>query len=123
MIRSEPEFKGRIGRTITESEPWWPDAPSPPSSAPNVVMIVLDDTGFAHLGCYIWVIVAMFQKEQTAVAISSLVSLPCLIGLFIAYVWGWIHVREWKIACVIIVWTAILIIQACSGLLSEPEWF
>ena len=52
MTRSEPEFEGRIGRTFAESEPWWPDAPSPPNSAPNVVMIVLDDTGFAHLGCY-----------------------------------------------------------------------
>jgi len=52
MIRSEPEFKGRIARTYAESEPWWPDAPLPPGAAPNVVMIVLDDTGFAHLGCY-----------------------------------------------------------------------
>src|SRR3990172_2970775 len=49
---SEPEFGGRIARTVAESEPWWPAPPAPPKESPNVVMIVLDDTGFAHLGCY-----------------------------------------------------------------------
>jgi len=50
MSTSEPGFGGRIGRTVADSEPWWPAAA--PEGAPNVVMIVLDDTGFAHLGCY-----------------------------------------------------------------------
>jgi len=44
------EFRGKIGRTIHDSEPWWPDPLW--SDGPNVVMIVLDDTGFAHFGCY-----------------------------------------------------------------------
>jgi arylsulfatase len=48
---SEPDFAGKIGRTIAESEPHWPDNRAP-KGAPNVVMVVLDDTGFAHLGCY-----------------------------------------------------------------------
>jgi len=52
MNIGEPEFGGRIGRTIPESEPWWPSAARPPKAAPNIVIIVLDDTGFAHLGCY-----------------------------------------------------------------------
>jgi arylsulfatase len=47
---NEPGFRGRIGRTVAESEPWWPDPP--PAGRPNVVVVVLDDTGFAHLGCY-----------------------------------------------------------------------
>ena len=46
------EFGGRIGRTWRESEPWWPPEPSPPAGAPNVVLVVLDDVGFAQLGCY-----------------------------------------------------------------------
>ncbi len=45
-------FRGRLGITATESEPWWPERPLAPEGAPNVVVIVLDDTGFAHLGCY-----------------------------------------------------------------------
>lgn len=44
-------FEGRIGRTVYESEPWWPETELP-SGRPNVVLIVLDDTGFAHFGCY-----------------------------------------------------------------------
>ena len=45
-------FEGRIGRTWRESEPWWPPDPAPPPGAPNVVLVVLDDVGFAQLGCY-----------------------------------------------------------------------
>ena len=52
MSADDPEFGGRIGRTVAESEPWWPPAPSAPRASPNVVLVVLDDTGFAHLGCY-----------------------------------------------------------------------
>ena len=42
----------RIGTTVAESEPSWVLRPRPPASAPNVVVVVLDDTGFAHLGCF-----------------------------------------------------------------------
>jgi arylsulfatase A-like enzyme len=48
---NEPGFGGSIGRTYQDSVPWWPDPPAG-LGGPNVVMIVLDDTGFAHLGCY-----------------------------------------------------------------------
>lgn len=45
-------FKGRIGRTLADSEPWWPEPVRPPANAPNIVLVVLDDTGFSHFGCY-----------------------------------------------------------------------
>ena len=48
----QAEFGGRVGRTWRDSEPWWPPQPTPPQGAPNVVLIVLDDVGFAQLGCY-----------------------------------------------------------------------
>jgi arylsulfatase A-like enzyme len=32
--------------------PWWPPTPSPPPGSPNVVMVVLDDVGYAQLGCF-----------------------------------------------------------------------
>ena len=41
-----------IGRTIAESTPAFPPRPAPPPGAPNVVVIVLDDLGFAQLGCF-----------------------------------------------------------------------
>ena len=45
------EFGGLIGGTGGTLEPWWPPVPKPPEGAPNVVLIVLDDVGFAQLGC------------------------------------------------------------------------
>lgn len=41
-----------IGRTIAESIPAFSPTPKPPAGAPNVVVIVLDDVGFAQLGCF-----------------------------------------------------------------------
>jgi arylsulfatase A-like enzyme len=52
MSYFEPEFGGQIGRTWQDSDPWWPPDSAPPAGAPNVVFIVLDDVGFAQLGCF-----------------------------------------------------------------------
>ncbi|MFV0317186.1 MAG: arylsulfatase [Microthrixaceae bacterium] len=46
------EFGGRIGRYHWDSEGWWPPEPQPPAGAPNVLVVVLDDVGYAQLGCY-----------------------------------------------------------------------
>lgn len=46
------EFKGVMGRDFRESTPWWPETASAPEGAPNVVYIVLDDVGYAQIGCY-----------------------------------------------------------------------
>lgn len=45
-------FKGKIGRTYQESKPYWPEPQRPPEGSPNIVLIILDDVGFAHFGCY-----------------------------------------------------------------------
>jgi arylsulfatase A-like enzyme len=45
-------FTGVVGRTHDVSEPAWPEPPRAIAGAPNVLFIVLDDTGFGHLGCY-----------------------------------------------------------------------
>jgi arylsulfatase len=45
-------FPGVIGRTADESSPAWPAPVRAAEGAPNVLFIVLDDTGFGHLGCY-----------------------------------------------------------------------
>jgi arylsulfatase A-like enzyme len=46
------EFKGHIGDTYRDSTPWWPQPQVAPEGAPNVLFVVLDDVGFADLGCY-----------------------------------------------------------------------
>jgi arylsulfatase len=45
-------FSGVIGRTYDVSQPAWPAPNRARAGAPNVLFIVLDDTGFGHLGCY-----------------------------------------------------------------------
>ena len=42
----------RIGRTLAESTAAHTPPRRPPEGAPNVVIILLDDTGFAQLGCF-----------------------------------------------------------------------
>jgi len=41
-----------IGRTYKESKPAWDPVPQAPPGAPNVIYLVLDDVGYAQLGCY-----------------------------------------------------------------------
>src|ERR1700730_2055712 len=45
-------FPGVVGRTTDESSPAWPRPLRAAAGAPNVLFIVLDDTGFGQFGCY-----------------------------------------------------------------------
>jgi len=45
-------FSGVVGRTVDRSSPAWPKPLRAAEGAPNVLFIVLDDTGFGQLGCY-----------------------------------------------------------------------
>ncbi|MEW6185575.1 MAG: arylsulfatase [Thermodesulfobacteriota bacterium] len=49
---NENYWGGVIGRTYKESTPWWPKTREISSEKPNVVFMILDDVGFAQLGCY-----------------------------------------------------------------------
>ena len=48
--RPDDEFGGTIGRSYEESEEWWPEPVRPHPDAPNILIILLDDVGFAQLG-------------------------------------------------------------------------
>jgi phosphoglycerol transferase MdoB-like AlkP superfamily enzyme len=48
----DPEFGGTVGETYLDSEEDWPEPPKPSDSAPNVVIILLDDVGFGQAGTF-----------------------------------------------------------------------
>ncbi len=45
-------FDGTIGETVADSTPHWPAPVTPPTGAPNILIMMLDDVGFADFGCY-----------------------------------------------------------------------
>jgi arylsulfatase len=45
-------FPGTIRRTAGESVAAWPVAKPAPAGAPNVLVVLLDDVGFAQIGCF-----------------------------------------------------------------------
>jgi len=51
-IQSSTTFLGVTGRTADQSEPAWSEPRRAKEGAPNVLFIVLDDTGFGQFGCY-----------------------------------------------------------------------
>ncbi|MCP4260098.1 MAG: sulfatase-like hydrolase/transferase [Planctomycetes bacterium] len=49
---STGEFKGKIAKRYEDSKEWWPEPVTPPKGAPNVIIFLLDDVGFAQIGCF-----------------------------------------------------------------------
>lgn len=48
----QPPFHGTIGRMIVESQPCWPPRLDAAGKPPKVLVVRLDDVGFADFGCY-----------------------------------------------------------------------
>ena len=51
-IFEAPEFGGVIAKSYEDSEEWWAERTRPPEDAPNVIIFLLDDTGFAQIGSF-----------------------------------------------------------------------
>ncbi len=51
-ISASQEFKGKIAKSYEDSQEWWPDSVQPPEGAPNVIIFLLDDVGFAQVGSF-----------------------------------------------------------------------
>ncbi len=51
-VKPVPAAKPIVRRTTKESTPVWPAPVLPAAGSPNVLVILLDDTGFSHLSCF-----------------------------------------------------------------------
>lgn len=47
-----PEFKGKIAKSYEDSKEWWAPEVRPKKDAPNVIIFLLDDVGFAQVGSF-----------------------------------------------------------------------
>ena len=45
-------FPGVIGRTVTESQPAWPESVRAKEGAPNVIFFILDDVGYGQMSAF-----------------------------------------------------------------------
>jgi hypothetical protein len=52
MAEEVQEFKGKIAKKYEDSKEWWPKPVRPPKGAPNVIILLLDDVGFAQVGSF-----------------------------------------------------------------------
>lgn len=66
MSTQSADFEGSVRTTVADSTPWWPAHNGTRTMRPNVVMVVLDDTGWSDLGC--------FGSEISTPAFDSLAS-------------------------------------------------
>ncbi|MHB1613819.1 MAG: arylsulfatase [Actinomycetes bacterium] len=52
MRQLESGYRGQVGRTVSASTPWWAPPATDGAGRPNVIVVVLDDTGWSDFGCF-----------------------------------------------------------------------
>ncbi len=45
-------FKGKVGKTLKDSQEYWPQPVEPPKGAPNVLIWLIDDCGYGHTSTF-----------------------------------------------------------------------
>jgi hypothetical protein len=88
----------------------------------NLGLALSSVAGLGSLVCYILVLVAMFQRGQSGLAIVCLLlTLCCGIGALVVFIYGWVRAREWKLQNVMIVWTCAVILGIIGNALNPVQ--
>jgi hypothetical protein len=74
------------------------------------------------LVCYILILIKMFQSGQTGLAIACIVLFCCFgIGYFVAFVYGWMRVREWNIKNIMTIWSVCIVVHLITTAIYPPD--
>ncbi|HVS36441.1 MAG TPA: hypothetical protein VMS17_12820 [Gemmataceae bacterium] len=86
---------------------------------PMVGLALESVAGVASLVCFILVLVQMFQRGQTGLAVACIVLVFCGgIGALIAFIYGWVKSREWGLNNVMLIWTVCIVIGLVGGIMN-----
>jgi hypothetical protein len=78
--------------------------------------LVIGVASLVSLICFIVLIVRMFQRGATGMAVACIVlSLCCGLGGLVGFVYGWTKAREWNIGNLMTVWTVAFVIDFMAG--------
>ena len=83
-----------------------------------LLAILQTGAGLGGFACYVLVVYAMFQNEDSTVAIVSIALLLCGCGYLIAFIMGWIKAGDYGIGNIMIVWTVFVALGALLGAVS-----
>jgi hypothetical protein len=75
--------------------------------------------GIASLVCFVMVVIEMFKRQQTGIAIATLIGIPCGYGGILALIYGWMKATEWNLKKVMMIYTgtflASILLYVCGG--------
>jgi hypothetical protein len=75
------------------------------------------------LVCYVLVLIQMFQRGKTGLAIACIVLLcVCGIGGLIAFIYGWMKSSEWGLKNIMLAWTAAIILNIVGNVLNPGQF-
>src|SRR5438093_595670 len=78
--------------------------------------------GIGALVCFILVLVQMFQHNKTGLGIACIVLVfCCAIGGLIAFIYGWVKHREWRLTNVMIIWTVCVVVHGIGHILHPVD--
>jgi hypothetical protein len=67
--------------------------------------------------CFILVLIQMFRRGATGMAIACLaLTLCCGLGGLITFIYGWAKAREWNMFNLMTVWTAAFAVDLVAGI-------
>ena len=89
----------------------------------TLALLVIGVAGIVSFVCFVLVLVQMFQRGKTGLAVGFIVlTLCCGIGGLITFIYGWVKAREWNMTNVMTVWTVAFVVNIVAGSLNPAPF-